>query len=53
MDREELPCADKLAFDTKRQAEAAATVALHQHGTKLHAYRCRYCSLWHLSSDYR
>jgi hypothetical protein len=45
-----LPCADKLAFDTQKQAQAAATVALHQHGSKLRAYLCRYCGLWHLSS---
>lgn len=45
-----LPCADKLAFDASKQAQAAATVALHQHGTKLRIYRCRYCDLWHLSS---
>jgi hypothetical protein len=45
-----LPCADKLAFDTQKQAQAAATVALHQHGTTLRVYRCRYCGLWHLSS---
>lgn len=47
-----LPCADKLVFDTQKEAVAAATVALHQHGTRLKAYRCRYCHLWHLSSDY-
>jgi hypothetical protein len=45
-----LPCADKLAFDTQKQAQAAATVALHQYGSKLRAYQCRYCGLWHLSS---
>lgn len=46
----ELPCADKLALDTKKQAEAAATVAEHQHGTKLAVYKCQHCSLWHLRS---
>jgi len=45
-----LPCSDKLVFDTKQQADAAATVALYQRGTRLRAYRCRYCGLWHLSS---
>ena len=30
-----LPCDDKLAFDGPKQAQAAATVALHQHGTVL------------------
>lgn len=49
---EVLPCADKLAFDARREALGAATVALHQHGTRLHVYKCRHCSLWHLASDY-
>lgn len=46
-----LPCADKLAFDTKEAAEAAAAVAEWQHGTKLKAYACRHCGLWHLSTN--
>jgi len=45
-----LPCAEKLAFDTQRQAQGAATVALYQHGTKLHVYQCIHCQLWHLAS---
>lgn len=45
-----LPCAEKLAFDRPKQAQAAATVALHQHGTKLQIYKCRHCNLWHLAS---
>jgi hypothetical protein len=47
-----LPCSEKLVFDTRRAAEAAAAVAYYQHGTKLRPYVCRYCGLWHLSSDY-
>lgn len=47
----QLPCTDKLAFDTPKQAQVAATVALHQHGTKLKIYVCRHCGLWHLSSS--
>jgi len=47
-----LPCSDKLSFDTQKQAATAATVAQHQHGTKLKVYRCRYCNLWHLASNY-
>jgi hypothetical protein len=47
-----LPCAEKLVFDTEKQAKAAATVAAHQHGVKLKAYACRYCGLWHLASAY-
>ncbi len=52
MNDEELivPCAQKLAFDTKKQADTAALVAKHQHGTVLKSYRCRHCGLWHLSS---
>lgn len=49
---EVLPCAEKLAFNTKREAQASAVVAMHQHGTKLKTYKCRYCDLWHLASDY-
>ncbi|HEX7633130.1 MAG TPA: hypothetical protein VF401_02260 [Candidatus Saccharimonadales bacterium] len=46
-----LPCADKLAFDTQKQANAAAVVAAHQYGAKLKSYRCKHCDLWHLSSN--
>lgn len=49
MSDEPLPCADKLAFDTRQQAQAAATVAHYQHGTVVRPYVCRYCGLWHLS----
>ncbi len=45
-----LPCHDKLVFDTRREATAAATVAEYRYGSQLHAYVCRYCGLWHLSS---
>lgn len=44
-----LPCADKLAFSTRREAEVAAIVAKYQRGIQLKAYACRYCQLWHLS----
>ena len=47
----ELPCKDKLAFDTKKEAEATATVVQYRYGSKVRAYRCRHCSLWHLSSN--
>lgn len=47
----ELPCADKMAFDTIKEAKAAAAVAEHLHGIKLACYLCQYCSLWHLSSS--
>lgn len=45
-----LPCADKLVFDTRREAQAAATALRWQKGIKLKAYKCRDCGLWHLSS---
>lgn len=48
---ETLPCAEKIAFDTQKQARAAANVAAYQHGAKLATYHCRYCGLWHLSSS--
>jgi len=50
MEDEVLPCANKLVFDTQKQAQAAATTALYQHGTKLKTYVCVHCGLWHLSS---
>jgi hypothetical protein len=51
MEDDSLPCSEKLAFDTQKQAQAAATVALHQHGASLRVYVCRHCGLWHLSSN--
>jgi len=48
----ELPCADKLAFDTRLEAEASAAVLLWQRGTRLKAYLCTHCALWHLSTNY-
>ena len=44
-------CEDKLAFDAKKAAQAAATVAEYQHGTKLEVYLCKSCGLWHLTSN--
>jgi hypothetical protein len=49
-DENALPCAEKLSFDMQKQAQAAATVAAYQHGTKLKPYLCRHCNLWHLAS---
>jgi len=49
-ENEALPCSEKLAFDTYKEAEAAAIVAEYQHGTKLRPYECRHCGLWHLTS---
>lgn len=47
---ESLPCSEKLAFDTRTQADAAATVALYQRGVQLRVYQCRHCGLWHMAS---
>jgi hypothetical protein len=47
----DLPCAQKLAFDTQKQASAAANVAEYQRGVVLKVYRCRHCQLWHMSSN--
>ena len=52
MQDDDLPCVDKLAFDTKEQAKGAGLTAEYQHGTKLKVYVCTYCHLWHLASDY-
>lgn len=46
----ELPCKDKLAFDTKKEAETTANVVDYRYGSKVRAYKCRYCYLWHLAS---
>lgn len=45
-------CSEKMSFDSKAEAEKTATVAKHQHGTRLKAYLCKYCSLWHLATKY-
>jgi hypothetical protein len=46
-----LPCSDKIAFDTKEQAETTATTSEYWYGSHPHAYKCRHCHLWHLSSS--
>jgi len=48
---EELPCSEKLAFESREAAEGAAVYARHRHGTKLKVYKCRHCNLWHLASN--
>lgn len=45
-----LPCSDKLVFNTKKEADAAAVAVDWQRGTKLKSYKCKHCGLWHLSS---
>jgi hypothetical protein len=49
---EALPCEGKLAFDTKEQANATASVTAYHRGTRLKAYRCKHCGLWHLASNH-
>ncbi len=45
-------CQDKLAFDSKKQADTAKVVAGLQHGAKLKAYLCKKCQLWQLTTNY-
>ena len=54
MDNDEsvLPCAEKLVFDTEKDAVATATVAHYRYGGALKPYKCSYCNLWHLASSY-
>ncbi len=49
---DKLPCADKLAFDTPEAAQATGTVSEWRYGSKLKAYRCKHCRLYHLSTAY-
>lgn len=45
-----LPCAEKMSFDTRLEADAAGTAAEWQYGGALKAYKCRHCHLWHLAT---
>lgn len=45
-----LPCADKLAFDTEKEANAKIVAQL-QRNLVLKVYLCRHCKLWHLASS--
>lgn len=45
-----LPCADKLAFETREAASATSTVSEWRYGSKLKIYKCQYCHLYHLAS---
>jgi hypothetical protein len=47
-----LPCADKLVFDSPEAAQATGVVSEWRYGSKLKVYKCRYCHLYHLSSNY-
>lgn len=46
---EQLPCVEKMTFDTQEEAQNTALAADWQHGAKLKPYKCRHCELWHLS----
>lgn len=48
----QLPCSEKLAFNTKKEAIGSAAAVQYQRGTKLTAYQCSYCQLWHLASRF-
>ncbi|MBL8121906.1 hypothetical protein JNM87_04120 [Candidatus Saccharibacteria bacterium] len=50
VDETKLPCADKLVFETRRAAETTATTSHYWYGSRPHAYRCRFCTHWHLST---
>ena len=43
-------CQEKLAFETKEQAEGAKVYARHQYDAKLKVYKCKACMRWHLAS---
>lgn len=47
----QLPCAKKLSFDSRAEAEGAAAAADWHYGSKLKVYKCRHCQLWHLATD--
>lgn len=47
---QELPCKEKLAFDTRDQASVSANVVEWRYGSKVKPYKCQHCELWHLSS---
>ena len=49
-DENVLPCAEKIAFDTQKDAQTAATLASYRYGSSLTPYICRYCGLWHVAS---
>lgn len=51
LDRTDLPCADKLVFESVTAAEATGTVSAWRYGSNLKVYKCRYCHLYHLSSN--
>lgn len=53
-DKTVLPCSEKLAFETYRQAKAVAVTSAYQRGSKpgVKPYKCQHCGLWHLATDF-
>jgi len=51
-EKDSLPCAEKMAFETPEAAQATGTVSEWRYGSKLKVYKCRYCHLYHLASNY-
>lgn len=50
-EEEQLPCVDKMSFESQKEAEANGLAAEWQHGGSLKSYKCKYCRLWHLASN--
>lgn len=52
-DELKLPCAEKLAFDTAKEARAVAVTSAYHHGDNpgVRPYRCPHCHLWHLATN--
>lgn len=46
----ELPCKDKIAFETKKDADGTKALAKHRYGSILVVYKCKHCLLWHLAT---
>ena len=49
-DEDQLPCEDKLVFETQKDAQATANVSHYRYGGQVRPYRCRHCGYWHLAS---
>ena len=49
-DTDELPCVNKMCFDSEDQAMDTAVVTEYQHSSQVKPYECRHCRLWHLAS---
>lgn len=46
----DLPCHEKMVFESKLAAEGVAAAAKWQHNADVKPYKCQYCNLWHLAS---